>query len=778
MNQPGSKTRIAILGGGIAGLTTAYELISQPQGAEKYDVTVYQMGWRVGGKGASGRNPDAGQRIEEHGLHVWSGFYENAFALMRQCYPQLRRVPGKDPLATVFPVKDRPDISPAFRHSTSYTLEEFIDGRWYDWILGTPCNDMEPGDGREMTPWDYFKIGIEWMVKLVESLFAPGLAVGAATPRPLPRWVESHLKEIQAEAEFLAAGGQPDAPAAADPASAAVVTAGTAAAAAAAATGSGTATVETSFLMTVEHQFVRLAYSIVSKFESHDPVDHPAASHNAIDWLIDRFLRWLPEHLGSLLLSDTRIRRIYILLDMLGTLIRGVIRDGVLVHGYHVIDQYDFREWLQRHGASDVTAYSCLVRGYYDYCFAYEDGLSSKPRMAAGTGLLHLLRLLMQDTGAVFFRMQSGMGDTVFGPLYLVLRDMGVKFEFFHKVKDLHLSQDKAYVERIDIEIQATVTPEARAQVHTVQGRDYTGSYWPLVDVKGLPSWPSVPLYDQLAEGQVLKEKHIDLESPWSDWNGVGERTLVLGEDFDIVVVAMSHAPLRYLTRELSAASETWRNMVEQLKTTLTIGVQFWCNKTWADYGCDYELPLITGYAQPIQTWGDFSQVLPREAWPDDHAPRSVSYLCGNMPDPVQTPDFSDHAYPRVQYERARTMAWQWLSDNGEIVWPKASTPFNPSGVRLSELFDPAEGGDEARFNAQFFRANISPSERYVLCIPGDNSYRLKQGKTPFVNLYAAGDYVYTGLLGSIEASVMTGMMASRSISGYPEKIVGEVVID
>jgi len=53
----------------------------------------------LGGKGASGRNMDHGARIEEHGLHVWAGFYENAFRMMTRCYEELGRPPGS-PLAT------------------------------------------------------------------------------------------------------------------------------------------------------------------------------------------------------------------------------------------------------------------------------------------------------------------------------------------------------------------------------------------------------------------------------------------------------------------------------------------------------------------------------------------------------------------------------------------------------------------------------------------------------------------------------------------------------
>src|SRR3954463_6931087 len=57
-----TSTRVAIIGGGCASLTTAFEL-TRPELAGRYAVTVYQMGWRLGGKGASGRGVH--DRIEE-----------------------------------------------------------------------------------------------------------------------------------------------------------------------------------------------------------------------------------------------------------------------------------------------------------------------------------------------------------------------------------------------------------------------------------------------------------------------------------------------------------------------------------------------------------------------------------------------------------------------------------------------------------------------------------------------------------------------------------------
>ncbi len=69
-----SKKKIVVLGGGLSSLSTVFHLTSDPNWKEKYEITVYQMGWRLGGKCASGRNANASQRIEEHGIHVLQFF--------------------------------------------------------------------------------------------------------------------------------------------------------------------------------------------------------------------------------------------------------------------------------------------------------------------------------------------------------------------------------------------------------------------------------------------------------------------------------------------------------------------------------------------------------------------------------------------------------------------------------------------------------------------------------------------------------------------------------
>ena len=79
-----AKKKIAILGGGPGAISAAFDLTSKAEWREQFDVTIYQIGWRLGGKCASGRGEH--DRIEEHGLHLLGGSYENAFRMLRAAY--------------------------------------------------------------------------------------------------------------------------------------------------------------------------------------------------------------------------------------------------------------------------------------------------------------------------------------------------------------------------------------------------------------------------------------------------------------------------------------------------------------------------------------------------------------------------------------------------------------------------------------------------------------------------------------------------------------------
>ena len=172
------RRRIAILGGGMAGLAAAWRL-SDPEG-EPAEVTVYQRGWRLGGKGASSRGPNG--RIEEHGLHVWLGFYDNAFRLLRSCYQELDR-PSTDPAC---PIQDWRD---AFVPASSIGLGRPDETDPSVWLAQFPENDRLPGgaiDAGELSAVDFLERGLVLVGRLGVSLdsdpAAPPRAVLTSSP--------------------------------------------------------------------------------------------------------------------------------------------------------------------------------------------------------------------------------------------------------------------------------------------------------------------------------------------------------------------------------------------------------------------------------------------------------------------------------------------------------------------------------------------------------------------------------------------------------------------
>ena len=139
--QRGGRTRVAILGGGMAGLTAAFELTKTPELREAYDVTIYQMGWRLGGKCATGRGPNG--RIQEHGIHGFSGSYYNAFALMHACYAELPAATCVDGVQSVGVLKSFKD---AFHGVDKVNLWEVRNRRLISWPFYIAPNKMDPGD--------------------------------------------------------------------------------------------------------------------------------------------------------------------------------------------------------------------------------------------------------------------------------------------------------------------------------------------------------------------------------------------------------------------------------------------------------------------------------------------------------------------------------------------------------------------------------------------------------------------------------------------------------
>src|SRR5689334_6786173 len=121
----------------MAGVAAAWRL-SEPGWEREFEsITIYQRGFRLGGKGASSRGEHG--RVEEHGLHVWLGYYDNAFRLLRECYAELDR-PTTDPAAPIGTWRE------AMFPAADVGLEDRHGDAWRHWIGSFAANDLDPGD--------------------------------------------------------------------------------------------------------------------------------------------------------------------------------------------------------------------------------------------------------------------------------------------------------------------------------------------------------------------------------------------------------------------------------------------------------------------------------------------------------------------------------------------------------------------------------------------------------------------------------------------------------
>lgn len=690
--------KIAILGGGMAALTAAFELTNQPDWQE-YEITVYQMGWRLGGKGASGRNMNAHARIEEHGLHILMGFYENTFRVMRWCYQALGRS-NASPLAT---------WQDAFKPHHFIAFQEQVNNRCLTWALDFPANHSLPGEASEApTVWEYVCLLIKFASDRLSGSFLFSSLIDQETSSDIevPDWLKSLLLEMNIDLNPALPGK-----------------------------------------LALLHIASQLAQSC----------DRPNQQlYQAILWLLAEFRQWLFDSVAEIP-DHHKFRRSWILADLACTTVRGLILDGAITDGFNRLDDWDLREWLDKHGASKLAINSAPVRGLYNLVFGYENGNVERPNFAAGTALRSTLNMVFNYKGAIFWKMQAGMGDTVFAPLYEVLQQRGVRFKFFHRIKNLGLSEDRTGIATIKIGCQATLK---------------NGEYNPLIEVKGLPCYPSSPLYEQLVEGEELKANNINLESARTPWQDVQEITLKAGEDFDQVVLGVSLGGLKHICPELIAARQAWRQMVNQVKTVQTQALQLWLKPDLAELGWALPSPVMDSYLPPLSNWADMSYLQVRENWTEAQSPGHIAYFCGPWEEAVDTSvEASD---PDREMNRVKQQAIVWLEQSVSKMWPKVVTPNQPQ-FNWETLIDPKAGSGPQRFNSQYWRANVEPSDRYVLSLKGRTRYRLRSDASGFNHLYLAGDWTLNGLnVGCMEAAVMSGMQAARAISGYPKVIVGE----
>ena len=431
--------RVAILGGGIAGLSTAWHL-SDPKNpkSKNLDITVYQQGWLLGGKCASVKNRRKNHRIEEHGVHLFGGGYFNALKMMRDCYEELASSglrKKSHPLGTFDKAFHRHDFS----------------GMW--WVKDIGDISVQHLQLAAQTPNDRcidnykdMPTAFDWINELVGARLEDIIS-------RLAKLVEVTEGKEVADAFIQGFGGLEHKQA--------------------------TTTKPAVMIKILEGYYFKLKalHSLLKK--------KMAKAEKALkDAPLTEAQRM------EILQKQQMAYGLSVFIEFLFILCRGFIDDLLKKKAdFDSLDGIDYISWLKGHKASKDLLASPIIIAHPNILFAYTDGDTSEmPKMAAGVFLYWTLRMSAY-MGGYIWRFAEGTGETVVTPLYKVLKNRGVKFEFFHTVRDVAVSPDAQAIDHIKFDVQARVK----------KGREFN----PLETHKGkggkkIEFWPEAPDYSML----------------------------------------------------------------------------------------------------------------------------------------------------------------------------------------------------------------------------------------------------------------------------------------
>lgn len=680
-------TRVSILGGGLSALVAAFNL-TDPSLKGRYAVTIHALGWRLGGKCATGRNADIFDRTQEHGLHVFMGQYDNAFAMVQQLYREAEHPPFAD-------------WRDGFTQQGSITLMERIDGDWLPWVVDAPIFPGTPGIDVPPSIWERTAQFLDWIGHHVLHTHGPVFPPHRSALGRMSWWrrvADFVLRLVRKEVQRAGL------------------------------------------------DLLRAAVDLTNGLDS-DLSRHRAADHHLLAAALHELRTWMSGCARHLFSGDTELRRFWIITDLALTSLIGGLRDGLLLDpdaNLERVNALDYKDWLREHGADELTVESAIVRSLYDLIFAYPEGQwDGRGNVEAGTLFLSLIQTVCYQ-GSIIWKFNTATGDLVIQPLYDVLRARGVRFEFFSRVNRLVPSPDGDAIASVEIGRQVALKH---------------GSYDPL---RTLPSgqrvWPDRPLYEQIVDGDALRDAKVDLESKWTTWpDAAPPSTIEAGRDYDLLVLAIPPAAHRDICADLLAQKPAWRAMVDAIQTTATQSLQTWMTASEPALGWDHP-SVVGGYdASNLDSWGDISELLPTESWPASSKVVSEQIMCGPLPCDAVPPPKSDIDYPVRMKVAVDAGAERFIDDDAQHFWPKR---FGPKGPQIGTIV------------SSYSRANIDPSERYTLTVANSTRHRLRTCDSTYDNLYLTGDWIQNGQnLGSFEATTVSGMLAARAISGFPTTI-------
>lgn len=731
------KKKIAILGTGVGSLSTAFELTDYPGWNDLYDITVYQMGWRAGGKTASSRGKN--ERVEERGIHILQGWYWNVFRLFRRTYDE-RKAKGIAPKA-----KFQNWYDAVQKDTTTLLTTENSKGEWESWPFVFPEDELIPGDAGPIG----FKVMFRRLCGVIFQLmfgspYKTRTGLLSFIPKLLFKWTFNDFPISQETPNQI-----PDPNYGIDP-------------------------LENARLCSADMD---------QKLD-----DRTTMKLSPIWYLLICIVVWpvswiyfiLRFLLSPLLKVWTQGYRFFAAFEWILISVKGSLADCYsfkqkeIVFG--VINDWDYRAWLKKHHGSQMMIQCGLVKFMYYGSFANlkdydsDENAANKNNVTAGVLAADIAVRIVLDTifykGSLVWKTKAGTGGTIIAPVFMVLRERGVKFKFFNRVTEIMHGEDNL--------IQEIKMAE---QVKLAEGVE---AYDPIRWANGVPDWPTNPLLEQIDPewAEKISAGNVNLESAWAKWTDYRNYSLKIGEDFDQIVLGIPVNALKDLCPTLIKAKPAWKNMVEKVPTIQTFGSQMWIKPNIQEmgfYGPDWGIrttdePNSVNYADLMYSWTDMTQILEEETWPEDNLPKDLAYFTGTMKDdPSPLPPFTDYEFPEKQLQRVKDFNKDWLSKYMGWIFPKATPEGNPNGFDLNLLVDqnnptePVSG--EVKFENQWFSPNIDPTNRYTLAWPGTDKYRLKTNQSGYSNLFLTGDWTNFGLnVGHLEGTCVSGIRTAIAV--------------
>jgi uncharacterized protein with NAD-binding domain and iron-sulfur cluster len=767
--KPARRQRVLVLGGGPAACAAAYWLARQ---RDRYEVQMYTHGFRLGGKCAAGVNPRADHRVEEHGLHAFLGFYENAFRTVRSVY-QTAGIPLEQhgaPFGGAFIGSDQNGLmirrGDGWRYyRTPLSLNDRVPGRVPEAAEGDDEQDLSV---RDVLPVQGSVSGMgEMMVEAfrhaarqttgmerrnVDASRQLAKAVRAPQNDGILAGLIAHVQDI---GDDLAAALRWDPP-----------------------------------------ELVRF---IVRWLEDRGTLRLERwlseGSEGPLEWVL-RFVRLVIRVLDEIVErreDDDEVWYRWMSLSSLLTAIAGIIEDRVT----HLdkLDREDLWAWFRKHGLDqrllpeDLRTHrveggqpqgSPAIAAVYETLFAHGKDDPVPRELAAGVGLRWFLLSAFGYAGYPAYEFKHSAAQTMLTPYYRALTEaLGVRVNFFHRVTALEVEGEGKGRRLVGVKLQRQATVKDGPAAY----RPFATGV-PASNPTDQPPWPIEPDYDQLVEGERLRSANVDLESPYSSWTGVEEVELRLGRDFDLCVLGIPLGALPPVTKELwnshsGAYDLRWARMLRDIAIIRTVSLQLWIDRPEPEL---YDVPpdvdgrpgtgrgLLTGFVKPEPSMGDMTHILQWEGWqPGPRAPRFLAYHTGSLTaiGAHDLPPFTDHDYPDRTAAAWREQARQWLKANHVAFYAKAPA----SWERFVEcLVVPSTAApDVDRFAAQYFNAGALPSDHYVLSQPRGMAARMGQMESGVAGLYLCGDWTRTDMnCGCVEAATQSGMLCARGISGHP----------